>query len=239
MNADFENSGFSGLAHGGLDFFLCFLDHLLDPRGMDPAVGDQFLQGNAGHFPSDRIKSGQDDCLRRIVDDELHTRQLLQRADVPAFAADDAALHFVVRKLYNGNRSLGDAVRRASLDRADDILAGLLVRLISGLCFKILDQLCCIMFDIISYRLQQELLGLIRGKAGDPLQFCDSFVIKRIHLAGPFGDLLLSGLQLCFFLFERRLFPVEILFPAQHAVLIMLQLSSSLFGLSLQLILRP
>ena len=95
------------------------------------------------------------------------------------------------------------------------------------------------MLDIVPDRIQQELLGLLRGKSGDPLQFRDSSVIEGIHLAGTLGDLFFSGLQLCFFLFQRRLLPVEILFPAQHTVLIMLQLSTSLFCLSLQLILCP
>ena len=61
--------------------------------------------------------------MRRVVDDEINAGQVLERADVPALAADDAALHVVARELDDRDRRLrrmacGDALQRVRDERA-------------------------------------------------------------------------------------------------------------------------
>ena len=73
--------------------------HLLDPRGMDAAVLDQLRQGHLRHLAADPVERREHDGARRVVDDDVHTGQVLERPDVPALSADDAALHVVGREL--------------------------------------------------------------------------------------------------------------------------------------------
>src|SRR5436305_830036 len=66
---------------------------------MDPAVLDQLRQGDARHLAPDPVERRQDDGLRRVVDDEVDARQVLERADVATLTTDDASRHAVRRPL--------------------------------------------------------------------------------------------------------------------------------------------
>ncbi len=134
VHADFQCGGFPLLFNSGIHFFSCLLYHLLDSGRMNAAIHDELLERNAGDFTTDRIKPGDDDCFRRVINDEIHTGHRLKRADIAPLTPDDPSLHFVVRKLHNGDRCLGDIIGSASLNRADDQFLGLLVGLF--LCFR-------------------------------------------------------------------------------------------------------
>ena len=85
--ARFEDTGIDvglGLAH---DFF--------DAPRVDPAVGDQTLEGEPAHLAPDRLEAGYDDRVGGVIDDDVHAGRRLERADVPSLAADDAALHLI------------------------------------------------------------------------------------------------------------------------------------------------
>src|SRR5258705_514060 len=64
---------------------------LLDAGRVDAAVGDQLLEGEPADLAPDRLEAGQQDGLRRVVDDQVDARDGLVGADVAAFATDDAA----------------------------------------------------------------------------------------------------------------------------------------------------
>ena len=49
------------------------------------------------------IEGGDDDGFRRVVDDEVDARQVLERADVATLASDDSALHVVGGQLDDGD----------------------------------------------------------------------------------------------------------------------------------------
>ena len=78
-----------GLPDRNLHLLFHFLDDLLDPGRMDPAVTDQTFQGDPGDLPPYRIKTGEDDRFRGIIDDEIDPRCRFKGADVPALPPDD------------------------------------------------------------------------------------------------------------------------------------------------------
>ena len=89
---------------------------------MDAAVLDELRERQLRHLASDAVERGEDDRLRRVVDDEVDARQVLQRADVAALAADDTALHVVGRELDHRDRRLrrmagGDALEGVGDER--------------------------------------------------------------------------------------------------------------------------
>ncbi len=80
------------LDHLLLDLGLGLEVHLLDPGGMDAAVGDQALDGQPGDLTADAVEGRQHHRLGRVVDDDVDAGEVLERADVAALATDDAAL---------------------------------------------------------------------------------------------------------------------------------------------------
>ena len=153
-----------------LELRLDLLDHLFDARRMDAAVGDQALQGDAGHLAAERIEAGEDDRFRRVVDDEVDAGRHLQGADVAPLAADDAPLHLVARQHHHRDRGLGDVVRGGALDgHADDALR-LLVGLLAGLVLDPLDDVRGLDAGVVFEQADQLLARLLGGQAGDLLE---------------------------------------------------------------------
>ena len=101
MNANFQKSRFALLAHHVFHFFLCFLYHLFDSGRMNPSIHNQTFQCNTRYLSPDWIEARQDNCLRRIVDDQFHARQSLQCTNISSLTSDNSSLHLIIRKLYD------------------------------------------------------------------------------------------------------------------------------------------
>ena len=95
--ADLVDRGLRRLLHDLIDLGLRLGDHLLDAGGVDATVDEEPFERTLRDLAADRVKSGNDDSFRRVVDDEIDAGQRLEGADVPALAADDASLHVVAR----------------------------------------------------------------------------------------------------------------------------------------------
>ena len=83
---------------GGVDLLLGLGDHFLDAGGMDAAVLNELFERDARDFTPHGVEARERDGLGRVVDDEVAAGERLDGADVAALAADDAALHLVVRQ---------------------------------------------------------------------------------------------------------------------------------------------
>jgi hypothetical protein len=94
---------------------------------VDAAVR-QLLERDARGLAADRVEAGQDDGLGRVVDDDVDAGGLLERADVAALAADDAALHLVGRQADDGDGALGGVVGGDALDGEREDVARLALR---------------------------------------------------------------------------------------------------------------
>ena len=172
---------FAGLADLVVHFLAGLLHHLLDAGGVDAAVGDQLLQGDAGDLAAHRIEGGDDHGLGGVVDDEIHARGGLQRADVAALAADDAALHVVVGQRNHGHGGLGHVIRRALLDGGGDDVAGLLVRLLLGAGFNLAHHDGGVVVGVLLDAVDQDVLGFVAGHVGHALQL---LLLAVVHLLG-------------------------------------------------------
>ena len=108
-----------------LHLLLDLVHDLFDPGRVDPAVRDEALERQLGDLPSQGIVARDDDRLRRVVHDEVHAGRQLERADVPALAPDDAALHVVRGQVHDGHGGLHRVVRGERLDGRREHLARL------------------------------------------------------------------------------------------------------------------
>src|SRR5262249_44351928 len=115
-------------------FFFDFLaggcNDLFDAGGVDPAILDELFEADPRDFTANWIEAAHHHHAGRVIDDPVPAGRLLEAADVPAFAADHAALHVVA-----GDRHRADCVIRrllgsVTLDRLQNDLARLLLGLI-------------------------------------------------------------------------------------------------------------
>jgi len=188
-----------GLEHGVVasfadlvvHFFAGLLHHFLDAGGVDAAVHDQLLHGDAGDLTADGVKGGHDDGFGGIVDDEVDAGGGLQGADVAALAADNAALHVVVGQGDNGYGGFGHVIGGALLDGQGNDIAGFLFALFLGLGLDVADHGGGVVEGILLHALNDDLLGLVLGHGGDALQFSG---LLGDHRLGFFLHLLDLGL---------------------------------------------
>ena len=160
-HARLVGGGLAGLADDQVDLGLRLGDDLLDPAGVDPAVADQLRQGDPGDLAANRVEARQHDRLRRVVDDQVDAGRLLEGPDVAPLAADDPALHLVVRQVDDGHRVLGGVVGGDALDRGDDDVAGLLVGLVAGLPLDRPAELDGVVLGLLADGLEEERLGVL------------------------------------------------------------------------------
>ena len=117
VDARVEGGLLARLLDALVDEGLGLLEHLLDARGVDAAVGDEVLHRDAADLAAHGIEAGDRDALGGVVDDQVGAGQLLEGADVAALAADDAALEVVGGDVDRRDGALGGVVGGDALDR--------------------------------------------------------------------------------------------------------------------------
>ena len=189
--------------------------------GVDAAVGNELFQGQPGDFPADRLKAGDGDGLRRVVDDEVHARQRLDGPDVAALAANDAAFHLVIGQGNHTDGQLSHGVGCAALNGLGHNLAcaGLALLLHPGL--HLFDLEGSLMGHFALHLLDEVILCLVSGEAGD--------LFQHSRLA------LLDGVDLLLFLLHGRVLLSQRFFLLLNG----LQLAVQVFFLLLQTVFLP
>ncbi len=177
--------------------------HLLDPGRVDATVLDQLLERRPRHLAAQAVEGGEDDGLRRVVDDEVDSGQVLERADVPALTADDAALHVVGRELDDRHRRLGGVAGGDALERIGDQRSRAAPRLGPCLLLLLADAARELVADQVLRALEQVVLRLRDRQPGDVLELCHRLVLGRLELflelldmRLPVGEALLAALDL-------------------------------------------
>ena len=137
---------------------------------MDAAVGDQALDGQPGDLAADAVEGRQHHRLGRVVDDDVDAGEVLERADVAALAADDAALEVVGGELDHRHRGLGGVPRGGALDRDRQDVPGAPVGLELGLLLDAPDQLGHLLAAVSSVRASRRSRAWAAVMLGDPLE---------------------------------------------------------------------
>ena len=212
-----------------VDLAARLFDHILDAGRMDAAVGDELFKRQPRNLAAHGVKRRNGDRLGRVVDDEVDTRDRLEGADVAALAADDAALHLIVRQRHNGNGGLGHMVRRAALDGGGDDLPRQRIGVVLELLLDLLDLDGGFVPHVVFYALEDVGFRFLLRQARDLIQHlhlaaleaCDLFLL-RLDVGGLFG-------KLVFLLFMKVKLLVERFFLLLEPPLLLLKLASALF----------
>ena len=125
---------------------------------------------------------GQGDRLRRVVDDEVYAGQRLERADIAALAADDAALHLIIGQRNDRDGRLGNVVCRAALDGSGDDLAGGLLALILEPLVDLADLDGSVMLRLGLDRVDEHFACFVARHARDLFELFYLFVLDALEL---------------------------------------------------------
>ena len=151
--------------------------HLLDPRRVDAPVLDQLLERQPGHLAAQWVERREDDRVRSVVDDEVDAREVLERADVAAFPPDDPPLQVVRGELDDGDRRLGGVARGDALESVRHEGASTAPGIRAGLLLHLPDVSRQLVAHEVLRALEQLLLRLVNGHAGDPLELGQRLVL--------------------------------------------------------------
>ena len=94
---------------------------------MDAAVGDKFLERQAGDFTTDWVEAREQDGVRAVVDDDLYAGKGFEGPDVTAFTTDDAPLDLVVFDVEHAHGVLDGSLGSSALDGLQHYFLGHLV----------------------------------------------------------------------------------------------------------------
>ena len=235
MYTGLEDGVFALLLDGAVDLAARLFDHFLNARGVNTSVGDEALKRNARDLAANGIEARKRDGAGRVVDDEIDARQLLERANVAALAADDTTLHFVAGQINDGDRDLGRVVGGAALNGLGDYLACKLLGVLLDLLLVVHNLNGLFVGQLVLKGLQQVILGLLNGEARNALENVKLALFKLL-------DFLRFGVG-CGELFGQELFffcdivaaVVERLLLLGQAALLLLDLVAALADLFLGL----
>ena len=200
---------------------------------MDAPVRHQPLQGALRDLAADRIESGEDDRLRRVVDDHVDPGHGLEGADVPPLAPDDAPFHLVARQMDHGDGGFRGVVRRAALDGQRDDLARLALGVPVQVLADLLEPLGRFGLRLVLEVRDELLLRLVGGHAADALQPGVLLDQDPRELLVPFLELPSLHVQLALQPFLVALLLVQDLGAAVQVSFLLLELPLRLHHLAL------
>ena len=193
-----------------------FGDHLFDAGRVDTAIGHQLFEGQAGYFAADGVEAGDDDGLRGVIHDDFGTGSRFEGADIAAFAADDLAFEVIGIQVEDGDSIFDGVFCTHALNRLDDDFLGLLIGICFGLFDRFFDDSHGVSFCFCAHGVEQLLLGLLFGQAGDAFQFLDAEFVGHIEFLFLFGhdfelflQVFADRFEFCVFEFDFRLLGLE------------------------------
>src|SRR5882724_5936555 len=161
---------------------------------MDAPVGNEGLQRAPGNLAADRIEAGDDDRVRRVIDDHVDASRSLERPDVPPLAADDPALHLVAGERDRRHCGLGGVFRGEPLGRHRDDPLGVALRPAAGLLLDVAHQGTGLGTGLVLHPLENFPARVLGREPGDPLEPAPLLLdqLLDLRLPGPQVELALG-----------------------------------------------
>src|SRR5688572_8342755 len=220
-------------------------DDPLDARRVDAAVLNEPLEADARDLAAHRVEAAHDDDARRVVDDHVHARRLLEAADVAALAADHAALHVVAGDRHRADRVVGRLLRGVLLDGGKDDLAALVLRLFLGLLGHALDDRAALAARFFLDAAEEQFFRLLGRNAGDLQQSLAllgedagqlRLLLRNLFIA--VGERVLQVVELAFLDRERVELSIQHVLALVEPVFVLLELAPGALVLLLELLLQ-
>ena len=160
---------------------------------MDAPIGDQFFQRQTGNLPPHGIEAGDDDGVGSVVDDHVDAGRQLEGANVPAFATDDASLHFIIRQRDGRHRRLDALLRRNSLDSQRDDFLRFTLGVALGRLTDLTDPVGSVGLRFLLHPVHELGFGVIRRDAGQLLEPPSFFAEQLLELLLALAEITFAG----------------------------------------------
>src|SRR5258705_2900302 len=216
----------TGLDDPRFDFLSRLVDDFLDAARVDAAIGDELLERQSRDLATDRIEARHHHRVRRVVDDHIDSCRQLEGANVPAFATDDASLHFIVGERYCRHCSLDALLCRDTLDRQRDDLFRLALCVPLGRLAYLADAVGGVGVRLFFHAMNELRLGVAGGDSGQLLDPAPLFAQQLLELLLALAEGLFAagktfgaagGLALP--LLQQVVFAIELTFAVGDAAL--------------------
>src|ERR1035438_7928046 len=103
MNSQINRCSFTDFNYLILQLFFDLRHDFFNPRRVNPAIGNQLMQGKTRQLSTNRIKAGKDNGFRGIINNNFDTGSCLKSTNISSFTADDSTLNIIVINVENGN----------------------------------------------------------------------------------------------------------------------------------------
>ena len=202
------------------DFFFHLFLHLghdfLDACGVDAAVGDELVQGEAADFAAYGVESGDNDGLGRVVHNDFNARGGFEGTDIAAFAADDAAFHLVVVDVEHGDAVFNGRFCSHALNSLYDNALGLLACGELRVVHNLVDVALGVGARFVFERFYEAVLGLFGRQATEFFEFLALFELELFEFFLALGECLLL-------VFHAGVGSVEFLLAAGEVFLLLVE----------------
>ena len=209
-----------------LDLLLRLGDDLFDARRMDAPILDQFGQREPSDLAAYRIETRQRDGVGRVVDDQVDPGHGFERADVAPLAADDAALHLLVRNLHDGGGDLADGIAGVALDRHGQDLARLCLGALARLHLDQSSAARGFVTHLLLDALQEQRARFVAGERGHVFDRRDLIAAQLFDLAHARIGLFLALLESALTALLLLHFAIEVFFFLAQSPLLRLELDA-------------
>ena len=204
----FDNFFFHLLLHLGNDF--------LDACGVDAAVGDELVQGEAADFAANGVEGRDDDGFGRVVHNDFNACGGFEGADVATFAADDAAFHLVVVDVEHGDAVFNCRFRSHALNSLDNDALGLLAGGEFGVVHNLVDVALRVGARFVFERFYEAVLSLFCRQAAEFFELLALFELELFEFFLALGECLLL-------VFHAGVGSVEFLLAAGEVFLLLIE----------------
>ena len=226
-----HHSLFALALHLNFQFAAALIHGLLNAGRVDTAIGDQALQGHAGHFTAGLVKAGKGDGFRRIVNNEVTASGSFQSADVAALAANDAALHLVRGQRHHADGGFTGGIGCAAGNGLADQLTGDGITFVLHVSLIGADLHGLFVGQLIVNVLQQHGAGIFLGHGGDGFQLFGLAQLELFQLVQAGFHQFAALFQVLFLALQGFGLAVQGIFLLVNAVFLTADLSTALFDL--------
>src|SRR5690606_21370791 len=108
-DAQINNSTFANLYNFVFYLLFGFRYNFFNAGGVNTSICNQSVQSKPRNLSSYRIKPGQDNRLRRVVNDDLYASSCFQCTDITSFTTDNTSFDFIIFYVKDGNRIFDSA----------------------------------------------------------------------------------------------------------------------------------
>ncbi len=170
VDAEVDGSAFACFDDLFLDLFAYFSHNLLDACGVDASVSHKLMQRKASYLAAHGVEPRKHYRLWSVVDYDLDACGGFERADIAAFASDDASFYLVGVNLEHRHGVLDGCFGRHTLYRLDYDALGFLVGGHFRIVHDVVDVACCGSLCFILEALHKLVFCLFGGQTADMLQ---------------------------------------------------------------------